>query len=84
MGVYFADTGITRRLFATYGFSDFLAAGFAAVFATDPFWHRVCPQRDWSGYFLGPEKHTNIKEYVPEAGFDVLPAVSGRRAPSHD
>ncbi len=23
----------------------------------------------------GPEKHTNIKEYLPEAGFDLLPAV---------
>ncbi len=32
----------------------------------------------------GPEKHTNIKEYFPEMGFDLLPAVPGRRATSHD
>ena len=32
----------------------------------------------------GPEKHTTPKEYVSETGFDVLPAVSGRRATSHD
>ena len=32
----------------------------------------------------GPEKHTNIKEYFPEAGFDVLPAVPGRGATFHD
>ncbi len=32
----------------------------------------------------GPEKHTNIKEYFPETGFDVLPAVSGCRATVHD
>ena len=31
-----------------------------------------------------PEKHTNTKEYFPETGFDVLPAVPGRRATSHD
>ena len=30
----------------------------------------------------GPEKHTNIKEYFPEKGFDVLPAVPGHRATS--
>ncbi len=32
----------------------------------------------------GPEKHTNIKEYSPEADLSVLPAVPGRRATSHD
>ena len=31
-----------------------------------------------------PEKHTNITEYFPETGFDVLPAAPGRRATSHD
>ena len=30
----------------------------------------------------GPEKHTNVKEYFPEKGFDVLPAVPGHRATS--
>ncbi len=28
--------------------------------------------------------HTNIKEYVPETGFGVLPVVPGRRAAFHD
>ncbi len=32
----------------------------------------------------GPEKDTNIKEYVPETGFGVLEAVPGRRATFHD
>ncbi len=32
----------------------------------------------------GPEKHTNIKEYFPETGFDVLPAVPGRKAVFND
>ena len=31
-------------------------------------------------FIQGPDKHANIKEYFPEAGFDVLPAVPGRRA----
>jgi hypothetical protein len=30
------------------------------------------------------KKTTNIKEYVPETGFDVLQAIPGRRATSHD
>ncbi len=38
----------------------------------------TCPSRQ------GPEKHTDIKEYFRETGFDVLPAVPGRRATSHD
>ncbi len=32
----------------------------------------------------GPEKHTNIEDYFPEMGFDVSPAVPGRRATVHD
>ncbi len=32
----------------------------------------------------GLQKHTNIEEYVQEAGFGVLPAVVGRRATFHD
>ncbi len=32
----------------------------------------------------GPENHTNIKEYFPDMGLDVLPGVPGRRAVSHD
>ncbi len=36
------------------------------------------------GDLHGPEKHINKKEYFPEAGLDVLPAVPGRRAPVHD
>ncbi len=28
--------------------------------------------------------HTNITEYFPKTGFDVLPAVLGHRATSHD
>ncbi len=34
--------------------------------------------------YQGPEKDTNIKEYFPKTGFDVLPAVPGHRATSHD
>ena len=30
----------------------------------------------------GPENHTNIKEYFPEAGFDVSSAAHGRKASS--
>ncbi len=32
----------------------------------------------------GPEKQTDINEYFPETGFDVLPAVPGHGATSHD
>ncbi len=42
---------------------------------------RILP---WTANDQGPEKHTNIKEYLPEAGLDVLPAGSGRRASPHD
>ncbi len=31
-------------------------------------------------HLQGPEEHTNIKEYVQEAGLDVLPALPGRRS----
>ncbi len=41
----------------------------------------VCPG---PRVYQGPEKHMNIKEYFQETGFDVLPAVPGRRAPSRD
>ncbi len=36
------------------------------------------------GIAQGPEKNTNMKSYFLEAGFDVLPAVPGRRATNHD
>ncbi len=31
-----------------------------------------------------PDKHVHIKKYVPETGFDVLPAAPGRRTTFHD
>ncbi len=34
--------------------------------------------------FQCPEKTKSKKDYFPEAGFDVFPAVSGRRAAVHD
>ncbi len=32
----------------------------------------------------GPRKNTSIKEYMPEAVFDVFPAFHGRRTIMHD
>ncbi len=33
---------------------------------------------------LRAQKHTDIKECLPETGFDLLAAVPGRRATFHD
>jgi hypothetical protein len=33
---------------------------------------------------LRAQKNTNINDYFPQAGFDVLRAVPGRRAAFHD
>ncbi len=42
------------------------------------FWSRGLPGS------IRAQKNTNIKEYFPEAGFGILPAVPGRRAIAHD
>ncbi len=59
---------MTLALFSLVNYADVLV-----------FFDFMCVPQDH-----GPEKHTNIKEHVPETGFDVLPAVPGRRATSHD
>ncbi len=55
-----------------------------ARFATSVFLSKMAHVLVEKHQSQGPEKHTKIKEYFPETGFDVLPAVPDRRAASHD
>ncbi len=44
----------------------------------------ACPAGREGQANQGQEKRTNMKDYFPETGFGVLPALAGRRALFHD
>ncbi len=74
-------------VFCGFGFVSSVVRSFSNGFRLIRHWLRTLTLPDhlcFCRLLKGLEKSMNTKEYLPEAGFNVLPAVPGRRATFHE